>query len=50
MTFALQTHGELLAALQRAVHHHGDGLRDLRGEVRGGQLDHLAGTDKQHLH
>ena len=40
--------GELLAALEGAVGDR-DGARVLRGEVGGGQLDHLAGADEQHL-
>ncbi len=44
---AAEARGQLLAAFERAVGD-GDGLRLLGREVRGREVDHLAGADEQH--
>ena len=44
---AVEAVREALGALERAVGDR-DARRRLRGEVRGAQLDHLAGADEQH--
>ncbi len=46
--FATETGCQFFAALQRAVGN-GQALGRLGGKVRGAQLDHFAGANKQHL-